>query len=207
MNILNETNYQTAISALCQSEADFAQVIEKYGNPPTWFRAEGFPTLLHIILEQQVSLASAKACFDKLNAACEPLTPEFILRFSDEELKTIGFSRQKTLYARELAKAVGEKRLDLENLANLTDDEVRVELTKIKGIGNWTVDIYLLMCLRRADFFPFGDLALQVAWKELKNLEKRPTAEELEKIGAKWKPFRAVAARILWHFYLQRKNR
>lgn len=207
IEILDEENYEKAVFTLAEKDTDLANITAKFGIPPTWFRATGFPTLIHIILEQQVSLASAKACFDKLNAVCEPLTPEIFLRFSDEELKRFGFSRQKTLYARELAKAVSGKTLDLENLSKFSDEKVRAELTRIKGIGNWTADIYLLMCLRRTDIFPVGDLALQIAVKEVKGLEKRPTGEELGEIGKIWQPFRAVATRLFWHFYLKRKRK
>ena len=206
IEILDEENYEKAVFTLAGKDADLANIVENFGIPPTWFRVSGFPTLVHIILEQQVSLASAKACFDKLNAVCEPLTPENFLRFSDEELKKIGFSRQKTLYSRELANAVLNKTLDWENLSEFSDEKVRAELTRIKGIGNWTADIYLLMSLLRPDVMPKGDLALHVAWKNLNNLPNRPTSDEFLEIAERWKPNRAVAARLLWHFYLCEKR-
>lgn len=172
-----------------------------------WKRKPGFPTLVHIILEQQVSLASAKAAFDRLIAEVSPLTPVHFLEQDDAKLKTIGFSRQKTDYCRHLALAISKGQLNLAGL-NLNDDStVRQELIAIKGIGPWTANIYLLMALRRPDIWPVRDLALAVATQKLKNLSSRPTPNELDSIGSNWKPWRAVAARILWHYYLQNTKR
>lgn len=199
---IDETNYSEALQFLCKKDKDLARVVETYGEPPMWMRPAGFDTLIYIILEQQVSLASAKAAFDKLQRHLGKITPENFLTLEDFELKTMGFSRQKTLYSRELAEAIVEKRLNLHALEQLPDDAVKAELTKIKGIGNWTAEIYLLMCLLRADVFPIGDLGVIVGAQKVKNLSDRPSAIELEKIAAKWKPYRAVATRILWHYYL-----
>jgi DNA-3-methyladenine glycosylase II len=167
-----------------------------------WERTPGFPTLVHIILEQQVSLASARAAFDRLLAAASPLTPERFLEFDDATLKTIGFSRQKTAYVRELAHSIAEGYLDLEALGSLDNAAVRSGLTAIKGIGAWTAEIYLLMALLRPDAWPLGDLALAVAAQRVKRLSARPTPEELDALGETWRPWRAVAARVLWHHYL-----
>lgn len=167
-----------------------------------WARESGFSTLLHVILEQQVSLASAKAAHNKLLEVASPLTPQRFLRLDDTALKAAGFSRQKTLYGRELARSIVEGLLDLDALSSMDDAAVRSELVKIKGIGRWTADIYLLMVLRRPDIWPAGDLALAVAAQKLKRLRNRPTSEELDEMSAAWKPWRAVAARILWHYYL-----
>jgi DNA-3-methyladenine glycosylase II len=167
-----------------------------------WARESGFSTLLHIILEQQVSLASAKAAHSKLLEVASPLTPRRFLKLDDPTLKAVGFSRQKTAYGRNLARSIVEGVLDLDALSSMDDPAVRSELVKIKGIGRWTADIYLLMVLRRPDIWPTGDLALSVAAQKVKRLKSRPTSEELEKISVAWKPWRAVAARILWHYYL-----
>jgi DNA-3-methyladenine glycosylase II len=167
-----------------------------------WAREPGFPTLIHIILEQQVSLASARAAYDRLLAAASPLTPDRFLELDDAQLKRIGFSRQKTAYGRELAGAILGGRLDLAGLETLDDADVRSELTGIKGIGPWTADIYLLMALRRPDVWPSGDLALASAAQRVKRLAARPTPDELDTLGADWAPWRAVAARLLWHYYL-----
>lgn len=190
---------------LAKSDADLAYIFQTYGTPPLWAREADFPTLIHIILEQQVSLASALSAFNKLKERLGEITPENVLKLSDEELKACYFSRQKTVYARELAKAILDGSLSLKALKDLPDAAVKHELKKIKGIGDWTSDIYLLMALLRADVMPKGDLALHVAYKRLKNLEHAPNSDEFQMIAEKWKPFRAAAARLLWHFYLSRK--
>jgi DNA-3-methyladenine glycosylase II len=177
-----------------------------YGPPPLWDREPGFATLLNIILEQQVSLASAKACFDKLHNHLGGVTPEGLLNLDDAELKRIGFSRQKTAYGRHLSEAVIENRLDFELLHRLTDAEVKSELIKLKGVGEWTSDIYLIMALLRPDVMPRGDIALHTAWHELSG-EPRPTSDEFLVIAERWKPYRSVAARLLWHFYLSERRK
>lgn len=179
-------------------------VYEKYGPPPLWDREPGFATLLQIILEQQVSLASAKACYDKLARRIVDVTPENLLVSTNAQLKADGFSRQKTLYARHLSEALLEKRIDLDSLARLSDTDVKIELIKLKGIGEWTSDIYLLMAMLRPDVMPKGDIALHTAWHKLSG-EPRPTSEEFLVIAERWKPYRSVAARLLWHFYLSEK--
>ncbi len=190
------------ITYLTKIDLDLAKVIDDYGNPPLWFRKPGFPTMIHIILEQQVSLASAKATFIKLEMAASQLTPKRFLEFTDKELREIGFSKQKTIYGRELSKAIQDGNLDLEELDNLNDISARNELMRIKGIGSWTADIYLLMALLRPNIWPSGDLALAKVIQKIKSLSSRPTPETLSNIANQWKPWRAVAARILWHFYL-----
>ncbi len=191
---------------LCRRDPDLRRVVKQFGPPPLWAREPGFSTLIHIILEQQVSLASARAAHHRLIELARPLTPRRFLRFDDATLKTCGFSRQKTAYCRHLAQSIMERSLDLEALASLDDDAVKSELEKIKGIGRWTSDIYLLMALRRPDIWPRGDLALAAAAHEVKQLERRPTQDELDSLSLAWKPWRAVAARILWHHYLGRRK-
>jgi DNA-3-methyladenine glycosylase II len=174
------------------------------GPPPLWARAEGFPTLLHIILEQQVSLASARAAFQRLLEAASPLTPKRFLELDGDALRLAGFSRQKAAYGRGLAKAILEDDLDLGRLRGLADEEVRVELLRVKGIGPWTADIYLLMALLRPDVWPRGDRALAVALQILEGRASPPSDSGLAERALQWKPWRAVAARLLWHFYLSR---
>lgn len=189
-------------------DGDLARLISEFGVPPEWFRAPGFPTLIHIILEQQISLASANAAFTRLLAlAASPLTPARFLELDDAELKRAGFSRQKTAYGRHLALAILNGELDLDALLEMEDAEVKAELLKVKGIGAWTADIYLLRALRRPDAWPAGDLALMIAVQELKRLPARPSPAELEVIAEPWRPHRAVAARLLWHQYLHRQAR
>ena len=199
---LTEESFAHGLHILCDRDPDLANIRANFGPPPMWAREPGFPTLIHIILEQQVSLASARAAYDRLLAAASPLTPARFLELDDAALKTIGFSRQKTAYGRELARAILSGRLDLAGLETLDDGSARSELMGIKGIGPWTADIYLLMALRRPDVWPSGDLALANAAQRVKRLVSRPTLEELEALGAEWRPWRAVAARLLWHFYL-----
>jgi DNA-3-methyladenine glycosylase II len=183
-------------------DPDLAQIIQMLGPPPLWAREPGFPTLIHIILEQQVSLASARAAFERLLAAATPLTPHSFLRFDDATLKAIGFSRQKMGYCRLLAESVMRRQLDLDALCGLPDADVRSALVQLKGIGPWSADIYLLMALRRRDVWPNGDLALITALQRVKRLPERPARELFEEIGQAWRPWRAVAARVLWHYYL-----
>lgn len=192
---------------LSACDEHLAGVVEAYGRPPLWVREPGFPTLVYIILEQQVSLASAKAAFDGLNAAIRPLTPARFLKLTDAELLRIGFSRQKTLYTRLLAESLTRRHFDLRYLHDLRDDAARKMLTAFKGIGNWTADIYLLSALRRPDIWPVGDLALATAVQEVKRLRKRPSPEHLEKLSHPWKPWRAVAARLFWHAYLSKRGK
>jgi DNA-3-methyladenine glycosylase II len=199
---LTEEGLAHGLRILSERDLDLAQILEDLGPPPMWEREPGFPTLIHIILEQQVSLASARAAYERLLAAATPLTPQHFLELDDTRLKDIGFSRQKAGYGRSLAQAIIGGRLDLAGLGRMDDEAVRSALTQIKGIGPWTADIYLLMALRRPDIWPRGDLALAAAVQQVKGLEARPTADELEAIATDWRPFRAVAARLLWHHYL-----
>lgn len=201
---LDETKLAAACEDLAKRDARLRFIFQKYGAPPLWARAEGFATLVQIILEQQVSLASAKAAFDKLQTITIEITPEAVLSLTDAQMKAAYFSRQKIVYARELARAVLEKRLRPQEFKDLRDEAIRSELTKVKGVGNWTADIYLLMAMLRPDVMPKGDLALHAAWQRLENLPRRPTAEEFVQTAQKWKPYRSAAARLLWHFYLNR---
>ena len=199
---LDEETLLLGVQTLGQRDPDLAQITARLGPPPLWPREPGFATLIQIILEQQVSLASARAAFQRLLAAADPLTPERFLQLDDDTLKAAGLSRQKAGYGRTLAQAVLARSLELDGLAALDDDAVRAALTAIKGIGPWTADIYLLMVLRRPDAWPSADLALAVAVQQIKGLAARPGPQELEMLGWAWRPWRAVAARLLWHHYL-----
>ncbi|MDZ8056442.1 MAG: DNA-3-methyladenine glycosylase family protein [Aulosira sp. ZfuVER01] len=199
---LTHETFIHALMVLANLDKDFAQILETFGPPLMWERETGFPTLLRIILEQQVSLAAARAVFTRLCNLIQPLTPENFLTLDDGQLKEIGFSRQKMLYCRELANAILNDRLDLVQLETMDETTIRTELKRIKGIGDWTVDIYLLMALQRPDVFPKGDLGVIIAVQKLKGLTTRPTPTEIEAIAQHWRPWRAVATRILWHYYL-----
>jgi DNA-3-methyladenine glycosylase II len=204
---LTQEGLLAAVEELATRDADLAGIVARHGPPPLWDREPGFPTLLHIVLEQQVSLASAQAAFDRLRAAADPLTPAGFLALTDAELLTIGFSRQKARYGRALAQAIDSGALDLDALPRLNDDAVHEALQAIPGIGPWTSTIYLLMVLGRPDVWPAGDMALQAAVAEVQGLGHRPNAIEMAALGAVWRPWRSVAARLFWHDYLARRGR
>ena len=201
---LNEDSLAEGVAYLTQQDADLTRIYAAYGLPPLWARSPGFSTLVHIILEQQVSLASAKAAHERLLAICSPLTPSCFLSLDDSRLKACGFSRQKTRYCRGLAQAIIAGDLALATFPQLNDAQVYEQLTALKGIGPWTANIYLLMALGRPDIWPPGDLALLIAYQKLKNLSERPSQADLQAISQVWSPWRSVAARLLWHYYLNR---
>jgi DNA-3-methyladenine glycosylase II len=197
----------SAVRALAIADPALAASVERFGPPPLWAREPSYATLVHLVLEQQVSLASARAAFDRLEVALAgTVEPRAFLELSDADLRGIGFSRQKAGYARDLAGALADG-FDLEGLADLSDDEVRTNLMSLRGIGRWTADIYLIMCLRRPDVWPHGDQALGTAARELLELPARPTFDALELRARSWRPHRATAARILWHHYLSVRGR
>jgi DNA-3-methyladenine glycosylase II len=200
---LTPKTFSQAIQYLCDSDPDLTKILTILNPPTFWTRKPGFTSLIRIILEQQVSLASARASFDRLRGATSPLTPNRFLELDDLRLKACGFSRQKTSYGRNLARAIVDGHLNLSALVTMDDKTARSELVKVKGIGPWTANIYLLTVLRRPDIWPQEDLALAVAAQRLKRLKARPTPHELEKLSMIWKPWRAVAARLLWHYYLK----
>ena len=203
---LTKLKLKQACIELAKKHVEMAFVYNTYGKPPLWDREPGFSTLVQIILEQQVSLASAKACYDKLCQRLGEVTPENLLMLNDTELKTVGFSRQKTAYARHLSEAIIDKHIDLDGLENLSDADVKTELIKLKGVGEWTSDIYLLMALLRPDVMPKGDVALHTAWHKLSG-DPRPTSDEFVLVAEKWAPYRSVAARLLWHYYLSERRK
>jgi DNA-3-methyladenine glycosylase II len=199
---LTEQGFKRSARALVASDPALGAIVERHGLPAFWARQPGFATLLLLILEQQVSLASAKAAYDRVDARVGGVTPAALLELSDAELRADGFSRQKTRYARALATAIVTGELELERVGVLDDDGVRAELVALPGIGPWTAEVYLLSALRRPDTWPVGDIALQEAARRALGLAARPTSLELEMIGERWRPHRATAARLLWHLYL-----
>ncbi|MFM9908441.1 MAG: DNA-3-methyladenine glycosylase family protein [Chitinophagaceae bacterium] len=207
MNTFDATSFISLCNQLSKKERKFQKIIASHGYPPIWSRSNSFASLIHIILEQQVSLASAKAAFTKLKAYTGVITPKKILALTDAELRACYFSRQKTLYARALATAIESKQLQLKKLTRLSDEQVRAELKKIKGIGDWTVDVYLLFVLKRADVFPTGDLAMMNALKEVKQLPTNTTKEYVLALAEKWRPYRSIACCLLWHHYLKTRNK
>jgi len=199
---LTEETLQQHAAELGRIERRFQRILERLGPPPLWKREAGFSTLVLIILEQQVSLASARAAYNRLLDLCPELTPEVFLSQGDSALRQAGFSRQKTAYCRGLAQALIDGRLDLQSLNKKNDETVRQELISVKGIGAWTADIYLLMVLRRPDIWPIQDRALAVAVQRLWERVEAPSPADMTQMGEAWRPYRAVAARILWHHYL-----
>ena len=203
MNITRIVNNED-IGHLIKRDKIFAAVYEQYGQPPDWSREPGFISLSKIILEQQVSLASAKAHFQKLNTYLNEFSPSNILKLTDEEMRTCQISRQKTKYLRALSLAIVNGEIDLSKLQRLSEPEIRIQLTGIKGIGHWTSDIYLMFCLQAKDIFPIGDIAVVNTVKELSGAQ---SVEEILSRSEKWKPFRSLAAYFLWHYYLKKRNR
>lgn len=204
--ILTGKSLLEAAGILAKTDADLARILTTYGPPPLWARAQGFVTLLRIILEQQVSLVSADAMYRRLTENIEPLTPGAVLGAGVQFLRSFGVTRQKAAYFIYVAEAIESGALDLVGLAKESDDVVMENLTSIKGIGPWTANIYLLMALRRPDVWPIGDVALATAFKNLKGWRQRPTQPELDEIAKNWRPHRATAARMLWHYYLSEKS-
>ena len=187
-------------------DKDLREVIVKFGYPPLWTRPNSFETLIHFILEQQVSLASARAALEKLRERMKRITPEQLLQLSDEELRACYFSRQKIIYVKSLAKSITERKMDLAEMETLPDTLVREKLIALKGIGNWTIDVYLMFVLHHADIFPVGDLAVRNSVIRVKNLPADISKEQILNIASIWKPYRTVAAMILWHCYLKTRS-
>jgi DNA-3-methyladenine glycosylase II len=194
---------QTALDHLAASDGDLARAIRLVGKPPPRRRPPGFASLLWIIVGQQVSTASATAIWRRLCEVGEPPTPERFLALTDEQLKSAGFSRAKMVYGRDLAATILEGRLNLDALAAMTDDEAVACLTAVRGLGRWSAEVYLLFCLCRPDVLPADDLALLSAAQKVKRLAARPTAGALRAMAEPWRPWRSVAARLLWHYYRQ----
>ena len=204
--VFNEISFAEICRKLAKKDSDLANIIKEYGFPPMWTRPATFQTLILTILEQQVSLASAYAAFKKLKEKIGFVTPAKILALTDEELRSCYFSRQKIIYARELAKAIQSKKLRLKNLSLLPDEDIRATMIQLKGIGHWTIDVYLMHALQRTDLFPLGDIALVNSLKETKQLPKDISKDEMLKIAEPWRPYRTVAAMILWHAYIQKRG-
>jgi len=202
LKTFSSENFHSICDSLASADADLAIILKDHGYPPMWTRPNTYETLVHIILEQQVSLASALAALKKLQEKTKGITPRKILKLTDDELKACYVSRQKAVYIRGLAEALVAKQLDLDALAGMPDDAVRETLIALKGIGNWTIDVYLMFVLQRADVFPVGDLAAVNALKRAKRLARDTPRENLLAITAQWAPHRTIATMVLWHHYL-----
>jgi DNA-3-methyladenine glycosylase II len=199
---LDEAGLLEAVRELAAADSDLAGIVNRHGPPPLWGREPGFETLVRIILEQQISLASAEAARVRLVDATGAIEPEAIAMAGEEALRAAGQTRQKSRYLVGLARDVLDGRLDLDAVAAADDDDARALLMRVVGIGRWTADIYLLMALGRPDVWPTGDLALAGSMRRAKGVAALPTGAEQEVIAEAWRPWRAVAARLLWHAYL-----
>ena len=194
---------QEAITFLVEKEPVFKNLQQQYGTFFIPSRPSGFVTLCKLILEQQVSIDSAKACFLKIENLLGTVSPETISQCADEDLKSCGVSRQKISYLKIVSEAVSSE-LDLESFPSKTADEVRNELIQIKGIGNWTIDVYLMFALQSPDIIPLGDIAVVNTIKELFDVH---TKEQMVLLSENWKPYRTMATFMLWHHYLEKRNR
>jgi DNA-3-methyladenine glycosylase II len=194
--------YHDVCDKLADIDADLGDIIAQYGYPPLSSRGNTFESLVHIILEQQVSLASALAALNKLREQVPEVTPAGILMLTDDELKACYFSKQKAGYTKYLAEALLSGRVNLKAFEQMPDNEIRQQMTALKGIGNWTVDVYLMFVLQRADIFPVGDLAAVNALKRVKQISMDADKEALIQIAQQWQPYRTVATMLLWHYYL-----
>jgi DNA-3-methyladenine glycosylase II len=206
IKIFSSDNFKTYCNKLSKIDEHLKAIISEYGYPPMWTRKQGFDTLILTILEQQVSLAAAFAAYKKLKSKIGTITPEKILSMSNEELRECYFTRQKQGYAKNLAEVFANKTLPWKQFPEMRDDEVRSHLTSIKGIGNWTADVYLMHALQRTDLFPLGDIALVNSLKETKQLHTHISKEEMLTIAEPWRPYRTIASMILWHAYIKKRN-
>lgn len=202
----NHNNFKALCDVLAEENLILKNIIITYGYPPFWKRPLNFASLVHIILEQQVSLASALAAFKKLEEKLVEITPISLLQLTDAEMKGCYFSKQKIGYVRDLAENILNKKLNIDALPTLPDDEVRQQLLQMKGIGHWTVDVVLMFCLQRANLFPIGDIALV---NSVRHEMKQPQLQKLDILlmAENWKPFKTLAAYMFWHAYLNRKKK
>lgn len=195
---------QQTIAFLSAKDETLKYILDNFGLPIIQKRQEGFASMCHIILEQQVSIASAKACYIKIENLFGSITPEIIINATDEELRNCGVSRQKTIYLKDLASKVISKEIDFDTFATKSEEQIRKELITIKGVGNWSIEVYLMFCLQTPDIIPLGDIAIKNTLKELYNCQ---TQEEMEALSENWKPYRTFASFTIWHYYLKKRNK
>lgn len=201
MSRLTEASLSRSLTELARSDAHFADAIARFGLPALRRREPGFATLLRAIVGQQVSVAAASAIWGRLEASVETVTAESINRQSENDLRAVGLSRQKIAYARGLADDVIDGRVVLDRLPEMDDETAIAELVKVKGIGRWSAEVYLLFALGRPDIFPADDIALMTAAQRMRGLDERPKAKALRDIAEDWRPWRGAAAHMLWHYY------
>lgn len=202
---LTRQSLDVAVAELAERDPLMRMLLEQYGLPPLWQRAQNFGTLVHIILEQKVSLASARAVMQRVQELCPDMDPATFLRVPEESLRAAGISARKVSYCQSIAEAVLSGELSLIRLRQCTNEQVMQQLTAIRGIGPWTAGVYLLMAMRRPDAWASGDRALAISLAESESLDEVPSYAELDDRAERWRPHRSVAARLLWHAYLSRR--
>ena len=204
---LDEVSLARAVRRLARDEPRFAHIVKRHGPPPLWRREPGFETLVLLMLEQQVSLAQARAMYSRIENATGQVTPANVATLGETGLRALGVTRQKSAYLAALATQLERKAIDLDALALLPDADAAAALDALHGVGPWTAQCYLLFALRRSDVFPTADLALLEAVRQLWKLRARPSPEALARRARAWSPHRAAAARLLWHHYLSERGR
>ena len=193
-----------SLIVLTQKDDVLKRIISEFGLPIIQKREEGFASMCHIILEQQVSIASAKAAFEKLVHLVGKVDPFTIHNATDEDLRSCGISRQKTIYLKDVAQRVIRKELSFSSLPMKTEQQIRNELIQIKGVGNWSIDVYLMFCMQSQDIIPLGDIAIKNTLIELYNCQSE---EEMLAVSSNWKPYRTLASFIIWHYYLKKRGK
>jgi len=206
-HIHTEADLDTGIAALIAADPRWIAVAERSGRPPLRRRDGGYAGLAQIIVSQQVSVASAAAIYGRLAEACKPFEAACLLRLRKDKLLRLGLSNAKVKTLKAIARAIETKAIDLNSLADIPADDAHAKLVALHGIGPWTADVYLLACLGHADAWPAGDIALQEAARIAFDLKKRPTAREMGSLADRWRPWRAIAARLLWAYYRAVKQR
>lgn len=201
---LTHESLRAAASALAARDPHLAAIHRIHSTPPMWARRPGFPTLLRIVLEQQVSLVSARAMFARLKVNIEPFNAEGFINADEMHLRSLGVTRQKAHYCVQVAQAFTNGHL--QRIGRMNDEDAHARLLSVKGVGPWTANIYLLMALRRPDIWPDGDIALATAVGRLRKMKTRPSFPDLAKIAENWRPYRSVAARMLWQYYLAERE-
>lgn len=196
--------HQTAIEYLREKDEVFKNIIEKWGIPTIPTRPKGVETLVLLILEQQVSIDSARATFLKLKSQIPSFLAQNIIETPAELFRACGVTRQKTSYIKNIAEAILDQSLDIDSLSEKSPEIVRQELIKIKGIGHWTIDVYLMFCLQSPDILPLGDIAVVNTIKELCEIHTKAAMEDYTQ---NWAPYRTYATFLLWHHYLLKRNR
>ena len=202
---LTTESLAAAAKTLAARDRHLKSIYQIHGAPPMWARRPGFPTLLRIVLEQQVSLVSARAMYERLKSNIEPFTAAGFIESGEAYLRSLGVTRQKAHYCVQVAHAFTNGQLD--RISSMSDQDAHARLLSIKGVGPWTANIYLLMALRRPDIWPDGDVALATAVGKLRKIDPRPPFPELAQIAERWRPYRSVAARMLWQYYLAERDR